>query len=381
MKKRLDITVVTLAPGRNRQGADLAKVLADSGYGVTLIQPDRGDTPPDAQYKVSEIPLLLRWGQRMYGIPGASMFMICWALTIGVLRAGGRGVIALHFPCLVAACIVSLVSRRKVIYYAVEVSKGWQAWLEGLLCRYFCAMVLGVEENRLNYLRKRIRRPIDSGIIINAPRRGVERPKGGALRADLRMRGLLGEKTKIVLYHGSYQRYSRLEKIVEFSKNWEPNCLLILMIGGNVPDSFHDLVAKHQISAKILPPVAHRFLYDWVADADIGLLPYEDEGSFEVRYCSPQKLFDFLACGVPFLGSKRPLIEEVARNTGCGISVNMIDEEEVVKSINSLLADDTRRLQMGALGRRAYEEIYNYEDYGAEAFQLLDAVVRRQNYK
>ena len=135
------------------------------------------------------------------------------------------------------------------------------------------------------------------------------------------------------------------------------------MIWGSYPDTLCDAVRASQNRAIIVPPVGTGDLYEWIADADIGLLPYEDEDDINVRYCAPQKLFDYVACGIPFIGSRCPSIEAVAEEFGCGLCIDMTDGAALAAAVQDLWSNGTLRSVMAARARKAHVEKYHYDWY------------------
>jgi glycosyltransferase involved in cell wall biosynthesis len=113
------------------------------------------------------------------------------------------------------------------------------------------------------------------------------------------------------------------------------------------------------------PAVGTDEVFDWFVDADIGLLSYEDYDDINVRYCARQKLVDYVACGLPFIGSCRPSIEAIANEVGCGLCIDMTDGAAIAAAVRALGSDGTLRSVMAAGARETHVEKYNYERYVA----------------
>jgi len=110
-----------------------------------------------------------------------------------------------------------------------------------------------------------------------------------------------------------------------------------------------------------------------VANADVGVVPhFADEGW---NTTIPNKLFDYMAAGLPVLSSDARPCARIIRSTDCGEVFRDRDCEDLVRAVQRLV-DPKRRAACGAAGRRAVAELYNWEQDGQ---RLLEAVeVARQ---
>ena len=96
---------------------------------------------------------------------------------------------------------------------------------------------------------------------------------------------------QLVIYAGSYQKYACLDNIICASASFPDNVKLILMAYG-LPDGLCGMTDN----CVVVPPVKGEEFYDWLADADCALLPYEDKADFNVLNCSPQKILSNVFC-------------------------------------------------------------------------------------
>ncbi|HEU4864490.1 MAG TPA: glycosyltransferase, partial [Candidatus Limnocylindria bacterium] len=85
------------------------------------------------------------------------------------------------------------------------------------------------------------------------------------------------------------------------------------------------------------------------------------------------KLFQYMAAGLPVVASDFPQVREVVVGAGCGVVVDTRRPAEIARGINALLADPESARAMGERGRRAVEERFNW---ATSARALLD-VYRR----
>jgi len=122
--------------------------------------------------------------------------------------------------------------------------------------------------------------------------------------------------------------------------------------------------------AFVLPPVPPAEVASYLAGASIGVIPLQLRGL--ARYASPNKLFEYLAVGLPVVYGDMPPVHAICEQYGCGLPCDPTSPASLAAAINHLLdnADLYGRMRAGAL---AAARVYNWE---AQEQVLLD-VYRR----
>lgn len=110
---------------------------------------------------------------------------------------------------------------------------------------------------------------------------------------------------------------------------------------------------------------------DAVADARCGLVIDPPISNYLDSYST--KMFEYMACGVPVVCSDIPLWVRLVGEADCGVTVDPSDVEAVVKAVEALCRDPEEARRLGANGRRAILERYNWEN----EFAKLDDLYRR----
>jgi glycosyltransferase involved in cell wall biosynthesis len=85
------------------------------------------------------------------------------------------------------------------------------------------------------------------------------------------------------------------------------------------------------------------------------------------------KMFEYMACGVPVVCSDFPLWVRLVADADCGVTVDPMDPEAVVKAVEALCLAPEEARRLGENGRRAIRERYNWEN----EFAKLDDLYRR----
>ncbi len=83
----------------------------------------------------------------------------------------------------------------------------------------------------------------------------------------------------------------------------------------------------------------------------------------------PVKMFEYMASGIPVIASRFPLFREIVEGARCGLCVDPNDPREIAAAIDYLVANPGIARTMGANGRKAVLEKYNWP---AQAAKLTD---------
>ncbi len=110
---------------------------------------------------------------------------------------------------------------------------------------------------------------------------------------------------------------------------------------------------------KILPPVPHSAIPELLRQTAIGLAALQLNESY--RRSIQVKPFEFMAMGVPVIGARVPSIEKYVVASGAGLVVEPLTPENLGALLVRLLHDPGLRAEMGARGRQAVREKYNWD--------------------
>lgn len=105
---------------------------------------------------------------------------------------------------------------------------------------------------------------------------------------------------------------------------------------------------------------------DVMARAFAGLVTLLPTASY--REALPVKMFEYMAAGIPVIASNFPLWRDIVESSRCGLCVDPCDPAAIAAAIDHLAAHPRLAHEMGANGRRAVMERYNWEN---EADKLI----------
>ncbi len=233
-----------------------------------------------------------------------------WTLRVSVGQRG-RPVRVIHchsLPCLPASTILHAISGAPIVYDAHELETermGWSlplrlgAKILEVACLPAVSTTLVVSESiRTWYRRHRFMRSIHT--VRNLPRRPSSLPRRtGILRRALGLR----EADFVCLYQGAMGNGRGINVLLESFAEVRDKHLVFMGYGPDVDKVL--MAASTCANIHYLAAVPPDVLYDYTADADVGLALIEDQ-CLSYRYCLPNKLFEYMVCGVPVIASDLP---------------------------------------------------------------------------
>ena len=93
-------------------------------------------------------------------------------------------------------------------------------------------------------------------------------------------------------------------------------------------------------------------------DVRAGLVLYHPEKNHVAA--QPNKLFEYMAAGIPVIASDFPLWRKIIEDAGCGLLVDPLDTRAIAAAIARLMMNAKEAEEMGQRGRKAVERHFNW---------------------
>jgi glycosyltransferase involved in cell wall biosynthesis len=85
-------------------------------------------------------------------------------------------------------------------------------------------------------------------------------------------------------------------------------------------------------------------------------------------------MFEYMAAGIPVVASAFPLWKSIVEKSGCGVCVDPQDVNAVAGAIKYLLAHEAEAEAMGARGREAVMNEYNWKNESGKLVELYKRI-------
>jgi glycosyltransferase involved in cell wall biosynthesis len=167
-------------------------------------------------------------------------------------------------------------------------------------------------------------------------------------------------KKKQIIYSGNIGHAQDLEKVIlamgEVSKRHD---VRLLIVGdGDLKETLVRMVRENSLEDCVIfkDLVPRDEVPQLISESCIGVAPLKDIETLE--YAIPTKVFEYMACGIPFIGCSRGEIASIAEKSKGGIIVRS-DVKAIADAICHLLDNPGLEVEMGNNGRRYVKEHYD----------------------
>lgn len=110
-----------------------------------------------------------------------------------------------------------------------------------------------------------------------------------------------------------------------------------------------------------------------VARADVGVVPHHADEAWNSTI--PNKLFDYMAAGLPVVSSDAAPAARILAETGAGVVFRSGDANSLARAVRRMM-NPAARLRMGRAGREAVRARYHWEADSAVLLHAVEAAVR-----
>jgi glycosyltransferase involved in cell wall biosynthesis len=353
-----------------------ARTLRDAGYQVTVLA-DAGDGLPLGEER--EGVSVRRIPRRGPNLPGLRFLAHAWRLRRAVERTRPDVVHAHDADALQSAGPAAARLGVPLVYDSHELWLGRTARGRSRLYDLLNRAWYGLVERR--YARRA------ALVLVANPGVGPELERRYGIRGvrhvanypveaepvparDLRSlptAAAIPAQAPIVLYLGAVMAHRGVEEVVAALADVAGAHLVCLGAAGPHADFVRTEVARQGLDQRVhlVPPVPSEQVVPYAGSASVGVSLVQP-ASLSYRLALPNKLFQYMAAGLPVLASDFPDVRAVVEGSGAGVVVDPTDVAAVAQALRELLADPARARAMGDAGRRAVRERFNWGEAAGE---------------
>jgi glycosyltransferase involved in cell wall biosynthesis len=149
-------------------------------------------------------------------------------------------------------------------------------------------------------------------------------------------------EAKVVLYSGSLYPDRDIEQILFLAERMKS--VIFIVVGG--PHYHCDYYKNKAMKSKIkniifVGPVLHREIPLYLSAADVLLALWSDRVK-TIRYCSPLKIFEYMAVGKTIVANDYPSIKEILRHGENAYLVSYNDRESLLAVVRKAITDNNQ---------------------------------------
>jgi glycosyltransferase involved in cell wall biosynthesis len=349
-----------------------AKTLARAGFNVTLIAQHDTDETID-EIKILALPKAKDRIQRMLKLPSKA-FILAFQQKADIYH--------FHDPELLpVGMLLKLIKGKKVIYDVHEDYR--KQMLSKLYFRKSIGKGVGLLVKIVEYFSSKsfdaIITATDDILKNFSHHKRALSIRNFPILSNFSIEGENEKNEKEVfslIYIGGLERIRGLTQMIRALEHFASDTQLKLTLYGVFyPSEYGDKLRSLEGFKKV------EYL-GWVkADKIPNLLKKHDAGMVcflpEPNHINamPNKIFEYMAAGLPVIASSFPLWKEIVEGHGCGICVDPLNPRDIAEAIMYLMRHPESRKEMGRNGKRAVSEKYNWDAEGKKLVELYSQLL------
>jgi glycosyltransferase involved in cell wall biosynthesis len=223
--------------------------------------------------------------------------------------------------------------------------------------------------------RYHVSRPV---LVLNCPRFQDMSAGSGYLRNRLG----LHPAARIILSQGAlFPGRGQVELVQSLALLPEEFQLVFLGFNlGTFQEPIRQEIARLGLSPRVhlLDALPAEQLPEATASADVGIILLADLNKNQ-RYAMPNKLFEYMMAGLPFIANDLPEISRVAEQTGAGLTIGRITPAAIAGGVQKVLGDPDRHQRMRTAGLSAARTEYNWAQQAKTLLGLYTPLCERRH--
>lgn len=355
----------------------MAKILANAGYIVHVIEWDRMGLKPRIEVKDRIVFKRLRL-KSPYGLRSFYLFPVWFIFALVQLVIGNYDIIQpQNLDCMVPTFFSTrLFKRARVIYDLadfyrdaylpdVPIANSLAGLLEKLLIRRANALILSSERAVLQVEERNL--PQKAMMFYNAPDIDSIRMNDNSFSHQTR------ESTFTIFFPGLLN-YDRVKPLLNVIKAVKGLPLKIVIAGFGEYEDLLQQLSETNKQLDFLGYLDHKKIMQLTKKADLMLLTY-DPSYTNNRIGLPNKLFEAMACGSLILAPRNTYMGEFAVREKIGMVVDYNDLTEIRQVIKSVIENGRKSTLLSIEDtRRLYFEKFSPQKMNSEYLKLVESL-------
>ena len=138
-----------------------------------------------------------------------------------------------------------------------------------------------------------------------------------------------------------------------------PDFLFVVVGDGYAAEKIKNIVTAKGLEKYVLwiGWVSHADVFSYIKGCNIGVIPHFVTEHVETTI--PNKIFDYMGCGIPVVSSDAPPMKKILEKDQCGITFRGGDAEDLARAVVKLYKSN---FDFGGNGKKAVRRKYNWQE-------------------
>jgi glycosyltransferase involved in cell wall biosynthesis len=182
---------------------------------------------------------------------------------------------------------------------------------------------------------------IDFGVVRNLPLK-----RNATVKTKTKKELGLPENKKIIVLQGSGINVDRGGEEAVQAMEFLDNAVLLIIGSGDVIDTLKTMSGKPGIKGKVIfkGKLPYAEMLEYTTNADVGI-SFDKDTNINYRFSLPNKIFDYIQCGIPVLASRLPEIEKVITAYSVGDFIETHEPKHIAAKLNEILSDTMKQAE------------------------------------
>ncbi len=154
-----------------------------------------------------------------------------------------------------------------------------------------------------------------------------------------------------------------------------PEFLFVVIGDGYATNQLKTMIQERKLGSHVLWVgwINHGMIFDYIKASRIGLIPHFV--SDHVNTTIPNKIFDYMGCGIPVIASDSAPMKRILDEERCGLTFKSGDASDLTQRILDVYRSPR---DFGARGVEAVQSKYNWQEDEKRLFQAVAAAAGRK---